>query len=348
MLSFPNISPEIFAFGPIDLGPISLPEIALRWYGMMYVIGYVIGFHIFKARIRKGFANVPVERADGYITYLVVGMLLGARLVYVFVYNWSHYSLHPGEIFALWSGGLSFHGAMLGMIVSSWIYANRNGLTMHSMLDNLGIGAAPALFFGRIGNFINGELYGRPTDSWVGMVFPTDPEKLPRFPSQIFQGLTEGLLLFLILCAVQKYFLKRGQLKHGLIGGVFVFGYGFFRFIVEYTRQPDPQLGYLAGGLTMGQILCALMMIASVFQILHVVKTQKVYSLKSDEDLAKELSKIDEKIDSIDQRLKASKESGGSTSKKEKKELDRLEDELLIWKQRRRNFVEKGLAAFVA
>lgn len=348
MLSFPDISPEIIAFGPIDLGPISLPEIALRWYGMMYVIGYVLGFHIFKARIRKGFANVPVERADGYITYLVLGMLLGARLVYVFVYNWSYYSLHPSEILALWSGGLSFHGAMLGMIVSSWLYANRNGLTMHSMLDNLAIGAAPALFFGRIGNFINGELYGRPTDSWVGMVFPTDPEKLPRYPSQIFQGLTEGLLLFLLLCAVQKYFLAKGKLKHGMLGGVFVLGYGTFRFFVEFTRQPDPQLGYLAGGLTMGQILCALMIVASIFQLAYVVKTQKVYSLKSDEELSKELQKVDEKIQTISQRLKVSQESGGSTSKKEKKEMQRLEEELQLWKQRRRNFLEKGLAVFVA
>ena len=262
----------------------------------MYVVGYVLGYHILKARIRKGYHNVPLEEADGYITHIIIGMLLGARLVYVFVYNWDYYSLHPGEILALWSGGLSFHGAMLGMIVASWLYARKYSIPLHSMLDSLAIGAAPALFFGRIGNFINGELYGRPTESWVGMVFPTDPEKLPRFPSQVFQGLTEGLLLFIVLCVLQRIYVNRGKLKHGMVGAWFVAGYGIFRFIVEYTRQPDPQLGYLAGGLTMGQILCSLMVVASVFQMWHIVKTQKVYELRSEEEIFQEQSDLPEQI----------------------------------------------------
>ncbi len=267
MLPYPHISPEIIKIGPF----------ALRWYGLMYVLGFVFGFHILKARIRKGFLKLPFEFADSYITYLVFGMLIGARLTYVFVYNWGYYSLHPGEIFALWAGGLSFHGAMIGMIVSSWLFGKKHNLPIHNILDTMAMGSAPALFVGRIGNFINGELYGRVTDSPIAMIFPTDPQHLPRFPSQLFQGLTEGILLFLLLSFVQKRLLAKGKLKHGMIGATFVAGYGVFRFFVEFTREPDPQLGFVLGMFSMGQILCFLMIVASVFQWIYVSKTQETY-----------------------------------------------------------------------
>lgn len=267
MLTFPDISPEIIKIGPF----------ALRWYGLMYVLGFTFGFHILKARIRKGFFKLPFEYADSYITFLVLGMLLGARLAYVFIYNWPYYSLHPGEIMAVWSGGLSFHGAMVGMIFSSWVFGKKHNIPLHCILDTLAIGAGPALFVGRMGNFINGELYGRVTDSWVAMIFPTDPERLPRFPSQLFQGLTEGICVFLLLSFIHRRLTATGKLKHGMLGAFFVGGYGFFRFFVEFTRQPDPQLGFVLGIFTMGQVLCALMMIAAVFQYAYVKKTQLTY-----------------------------------------------------------------------
>ena len=267
MLPYPNISPEIITIGPF----------ALRWYGLMYVLGFVFGFHILKARIRKGFFKLPFEHADSYITYLVVGMLLGARLVYVFVYNWPYYSMHPGEIMALWSGGLSFHGAMIGMILSSWLFGKKHNIPLHCILDTMAIGAAPALFVGRMGNFINGELYGRVTDSPIAMIFPTDPEQLPRYPSQLFQGLTEGILLFLLLSYVHKILLAKGKLKHGMLGAAFVAGYGFFRFFVEFTRQPDPHLGLYLDMFSMGQILCGMMIVASIIQWIYVSKTQQTY-----------------------------------------------------------------------
>lgn len=271
MIAYPDISPEIFRIGPI----------ALRWYGMMYVLGFVVAFHILRARIRKGYFRVPVEAADSYITYVVIGMLLGARLTYVFVYNWEYYSLNWGQIFAVWSGGLSFHGAMLGMIAASWFYARRYGEKFHSVLDTLAIGAPIGLGLGRIGNFINAELYGRVTDVPWAMVFPTDPSKLPRHPSQLYQSFTEGILLFFVLVFVQKFLHKRNKLKDGMIGATFVAAYGVFRFFVEYTREPDPQLGLLLGGtLSMGQILCLMMIAASVLQFAYVIKTQSLKNPK--------------------------------------------------------------------
>lgn len=267
MIAYPEISPEIFSIGPITL----------RWYGTMYVLGFIFALHILKARIRNGFLRVQMEQADTYITYVVLGMLVGARLTYVFVYNWEYYSLHLGEIFAIWSGGLSFHGAMVGMIAASWFYARRYNEKFHSVLDTLAIGAPMGLFFGRIGNFINAELYGRATDLPWAMIFPTDPTKTPRHPSQIYQAFTEGLLLLALLVVVQKVLLKKGKLKDGMLGATFVAGYGVFRFFVEYTREPDPQLGLLLGGhFSMGQILCLMMIAASVLQFIYVCKTQEL------------------------------------------------------------------------
>jgi phosphatidylglycerol:prolipoprotein diacylglycerol transferase len=264
VITFPEISPEIVRIGPL----------ALRWYSMMYVVGFIFAFHILKARIRGGLLKVPMEAADTYIGWLIIGMLLGARLVYVFVYNWDHYSMNPGQILAVWSGGLSFHGAMIGMITASLIFAWRFGAPGYSVLDTLAIGAGPGLFFGRIGNFINAELYGRATDVPWAMIFPTDPEKLPRHPSQLYQGLTEGLLVFFIVCFFQKRALKAGWLRYGQTGNVFVLGYGISRFFVEYTRQPDAQLGFVLGGLSMGQVLCLLMVVASLVIFWHIAKTQ--------------------------------------------------------------------------
>jgi phosphatidylglycerol---prolipoprotein diacylglyceryl transferase len=271
MIPYPNISPEIISFGPF----------ALRWYGLMYVIGFVFGFHILKARIRAGYLKVSMNFADAYITYIVIGMLLGARLVYVFVYNWEYYALHPGEILAIWTGGLSFHGAALGMMFASLFYARRLNVSFHSVLDTLAIAAPIGLFAGRIGNFINAELYGRVSDVPWAMVFPTDPLQLPRHPSQLYQSLTEGLLLFVILCVAQRRLLRSGRLKNGMLGALFVAGYGVLRFFVEFTREPDPQLGLVLGPFSMGQVLCFLMVAISVLQWIYVEKTQDFVKLCS-------------------------------------------------------------------
>lgn len=269
MISYPKISPEIVSIGPITL----------RWYGLMYVIGFVFGFHILKARIRAGYLKVQMAVADTYITYVVVGMLLGARLIYVFVYNWSYYSLHPSEILAVWSGGLSFHGAALGMMVASKLYALRYNVSFQSVLDTLALCSPIGLFAGRLGNFINAELYGRATDVPWAMVFPTDPLQLPRHPSQLYQAATEGVVLLLILCVSQRVLLRRKRLKEGMMAAVFVGAYGVLRFITEFAREPDAQLGLVLGPFSMGQVLCFIMIVIASLQWLYVEKTQKLVKL---------------------------------------------------------------------
>jgi phosphatidylglycerol:prolipoprotein diacylglycerol transferase len=272
VIPYPNIRPEIVQMGPI----------AIRWYGMMYVIGYILGFHILKARIRGGFFKIPLESADSFISHMVVGMLLGARLVYVTVYNWQYYSNHLAEIFAVHRGGLSFHGAAIGMITASLYFAHKHKATGYSALDTLAIGSCLALFVGRFGNFINGELYGRVTDVPWAMVFPTDPHKLPRHPSQIYQGFTEGLLLFFCLSFWHRRMKARGLYRDGQIGALFLMGYGFFRFFVEFTREADAQLGYFFGGLfSMGQILCFLTFLAGLLMWWHVSKVSPLWAWKS-------------------------------------------------------------------
>jgi phosphatidylglycerol:prolipoprotein diacylglycerol transferase len=274
MIAYPKISPDIVSLGPITL----------RWYGLMYVIGFVIGFHILKARIRAGFMKVSLELADTYITYVVIGMLLGARLVYVFVYNWPYFSVNPGEILKVWTGGLSFHGAALGMMIASWIYARVYNVNFLSVLDTLAICAPCGLFCGRIGNFINAELYGRVTDVPWAMVFPTDPQQLPRHPSQLYQAATEGVLLLLVS---HKKLLRAGKLKNGLLAAIFVGTYGVLRFFVEFARQPDAQfaspenpMGTVLGPFSMGQVLCFLMILISIAQWIYVTKTQAPVSPK--------------------------------------------------------------------
>jgi len=269
MIPYPKISPEIVTIGPLSL----------RWYGLMYVIGFVFGFHILRARIRAGFMRVSMQYADTYVTYVVVGMLLGARLVYVFVYNWSYYSMHLGEILALWTGGLSFHGAALGMMIASWLYARNYKVNFLSVLDTLAICSPIGLLVGRIGNFINAELYGRVTDVPWAMVFPTDPQQLPRHPSQIYQSFTEGFLLLLILSLSHKRLFKAGKLRNGMLAAIFVGAYGVMRFIVEFTRQPDAQfasnpnsLGTVLGPFSMGQVLCFIMVVIAIFQWRHAMK----------------------------------------------------------------------------
>lgn len=255
MIILPKISPEIFSVGPL----------AIRWYSLMYLIGYVVGFHIAKKRIERGLLKISREALDSWITHMVVGMLLGARVFYVVFYNWTYYMENPSEILMFWLGGLSFHGAAVGMIISSWFFAKKNKISFLSATDTLAITAGPGLFFGRIGNFINGELYGRQSDLPWAMIFRTDPQHVPRHPSQIYQGITEGLLLWLALNYIQNKSIRDGKFKHGLVGGSFLLGYGILRFMVEFTREPDAQVGYLMGGITMGQLLCIGMMIAGVF-----------------------------------------------------------------------------------
>ena len=243
-----DFDPVLFSLGPIQV----------RWYGLMYVVGFVAGGVILRYLVDRGFFRVSKKQVDSLITYLLVGMFLGARLAYVFIYNWGYYKNHLLELFSVWQGGLSFHGAVVGMVLAAGLFARNNRVPWLQVTDSMALAGAQGLFFGRIGNFINGELYGRVTDWKIGMVF-AGGGPLSRHPSQLYEAFMEGIVLSAVLWAMV------GKVKnYGTLTMVFLVGYGVFRFAVEFVRQPDNQLGYYFGWMTMGQILCSAMILAGV------------------------------------------------------------------------------------
>lgn len=270
MIPFPNLRPEIFSVGPLSV----------RWYGLMYVIGYMIGFQLLKRRAKAGLIRISYQTGESFVSYLILGMLIGARLTYALVYNWDYYSVNLLHIFRIWEGGLSFHGAALGMVVACVLFAKKHNLRFLEVADSLAFCSAPALFFGRMGNFINGELYGRVTDVPWAMVFPTDREHLLRHPSQLYQAFTEGILLSLLLVFYQRYLIKSKRFRFGLVGPMFLMGYGVLRFFVEYFREPDAQLGFVLGSLSMGQVLCALTFIVGLGVTIYSLKNMPVMAPK--------------------------------------------------------------------
>ena len=250
VIPYPRIPPTIVSIGPI----------AIRWYSMMYVVGYVLGYRLVLKRIETGRSSISRADLDNLIWYLVAGMLLGARLVYVLVYGRAEYAAHPLEAFAIWRGGLSFHGAIAGMTVAIALFARRYRYSVLEITDLVALCGAPGLFFGRLGNFINGELYGRPTNVRWAMIFPADPLQVPRHPSQLYEAFAEGVILSALLWWIDGVARRRGYARSGLMTGLFLIGYAIVRFSLEFARQPDAQLGLLMGGLSMGQLLSMIML----------------------------------------------------------------------------------------
>ena len=250
VIPYPRIPPTILSIGPI----------AIRWYSLMYVAGYVLGYRLVLKRIETGRSSISRADLDNLIWYLVTGMLLGARLVYVLVYGRAEYAAHPLEAFAIWRGGLSFHGAIAGMTVAIALFARRYRYSVLEITDLVALCGAPGLFFGRLGNFINGELYGRPTNVRWAMIFPADPLQVPRHPSQLYDAFAEGVILSALLWWIDGVARRRGYARSGLMPGLFLIGYAIVRFSLEFARQPDAQLGLLMGGLSMGQLLSMIML----------------------------------------------------------------------------------------
>ena len=260
-IPYPRISPTAFRIGPL----------AVRWYGLMYLLGYIVGGWLAKLRSRRGLWTLTSEDVDSLIGHVLIGMLIGARLVYVFVYDWPAYQAHPLNAFAIWHGGLSFHGAALGMAAASAIFARRRQIPWLMVADGIAVCATPGLFFGRIGNFINGELYGRPASVPWAMIFPTDPSGVPRHPSQLYEAVSEGIILGAILWLLQARLARRaketGGVHDGYLAAAFLAGYGMLRFALEFTREPDAQLGLVAGPFSMGQILSTLTILAGLITV---------------------------------------------------------------------------------
>lgn len=259
-IPYPHIPPEIFHVGPL----------AVRWYGVMYGVGYAVGYRIALARIGRGLVAMTVAALDTFVAYLVVGMLLGARVMYAIAYEPGHYLQDPLEFLRVWHGGLSFHGAVIGMAVACLVFARVHKVSFWQLADTLALAGTPGLFFGRLGNFINGELYGRPTHVPWAMVFPTDPLRLPRHPSQLYEAVAEGIVLFFVLRYLERRAVARGWYRPGVLAGTFLIGYGVIRFALEFTRQPDTQLGLVFGPFSMGQLLSAGTVVIGVLLLLIV------------------------------------------------------------------------------
>ena len=248
MLIHPQIDPIAFSIGPL----------AVRWYGLMYLAGFAAGWWLGLGRIKKGLAPITRQQFDDLVFLMVLGVILGGRLGYVLFYKPGYYAVHPLEILAVWQGGMSFHGGFLGVMLAMWLAARRQGVDFLRLTDFLAPLCPLGLAAGRIGNFINGELYGRVTDLPWGMVFRGAGEA-PRHPSQLYQAALEGFALFLLLWWFSSKPRPRGQ-----VSALFLVGYGAFRFIAEFGREPDAFLGLLAFGLSMGQWLCLPMIAAGV------------------------------------------------------------------------------------
>ena len=281
MIPFPDISPEIFS---IELFGINL---ALRWYALSYILGFICALRLMKFFVvRKPLwasENPPfsVDQADSFITYLILGVIIGGRLGYVFFYNIEYYALNPLAIFRVWDGGMAFHGGFIGVIASVTLFCWANKFPLWPAADLIAVSTPPGLLFGRVANFINAELWGRPTEVFWGVIFPGDLAQkcgdvtgpCARHPSQLYEAGLEGLLLLLVLLYLA---LKGGFKRPGFLTGVFALGYGVSRFFVEYFRVPDPQFFSQANpygfafkigdfGITMGQSLSIPMILVGLF-----------------------------------------------------------------------------------
>ena len=259
-LPFPMIDPVLVEIGPF----------AIRWYALAYIVGIIIGWlyarHLVKTAALWGPAGSPITPldVDDYVTWATFGIILGGRLGYVLVYDPVHFLNNPAEIAAVWHGGMSFHGGMVGIILVTVLFARRRGIPIWSLLDLTNAVAPIGLLFGRLANFINAELWGRVTDMPWGIVFP-GTGALPRHPSQLYEAALEGVLLFLIL--QHLVYRNKAFAKPGLIAGSFALCYGLFRILVEFFREPDVQIGFLAGGLTMGMALSLPLIAAGLWAI---------------------------------------------------------------------------------
>lgn len=243
LLTYPTIDPVLIQIGPI----------AVRWYALAYIAGILLGAHVLGRMNRTASALMTPKQREDLILWAVAGIILGGRLGYVLFYKPDYFLQNLSEIPMIWHGGMAFHGGLLGVIMAFYLFARRHKIDYLRLMDQVACVAPIGLFFGRIANFINGELYGRVSDASWAMIFPHGGE-LPRHPSQLYQAALEGALLFIIMMLLLKY--TSLSMKRGCLAGIFLIGYGLARAFAELFREPDSHLGFLFDSLTMGQLLC--------------------------------------------------------------------------------------------
>jgi phosphatidylglycerol:prolipoprotein diacylglycerol transferase len=262
ILPFPSINPILISIGPL----------AVRWYALAYIVGIIAGWFYARAIIAAqrswgGPAPLTVIDFDDFVIWITLGIILGGRAGYVLFYNLPHFIAHPLQILQLWNGGMSFHGGVAGCIVAIVAFARGRRIPMLPLGDVTAAVAPIGLFLGRIANFINGELWGRPTDVPWAMIFPNGGP-MPRHPSQLYEAALEGVVLFIVLGLL----VRAGALKRpGVVTGTFAIGYGVARVICELFREPDIQLGFLWGGLTMGILLCIPLMLGGIAILIYAL-----------------------------------------------------------------------------
>lgn len=257
---------------PYQIDPVFLKigGLEIRYYGLMFVAAIVVGIYLMRRRIKQGEANYTLDLIESYFVWAILGVALGGRLGYALFYQPDYYFRHPLEIFLPFDftegmrftglSGMSYHGGLIGVIGATYLFCKKQALSFRAFLD-FAIPCVPAgYFFGRIGNFLNGELYGRATEVPWGMYFPGDPEGALRHPSQLYEAFGEGLVLFLVLWAI-----RGRRIPAGGFLGVYLVGYGLIRFLIEFFREPDYFLGFVFGPFSLGQVLCVAMVGAGVF-----------------------------------------------------------------------------------
>ena len=259
MFSFLNFSSPII-LPEFDPAIFTIFGFSIRWYSMAYVVGVLFGYYFIKKQNSK-LNFMSIEAQESFISYLIISIILGGRLGYVFFYNAEFYFQNPLQILAFWHGGMSFHGGLIGVILGSYFFTRKYQIKFFQFSDYLALSCPVGIFLGRIANFINLELYGRITDSKFGMVFPNAGE-LPRHPSQLYEAFLEGIVMFAILNIL--FFFTKIKNYYGCLSGLFLVIYGICRIIIENFRQPDEQIGLIFNSISMGQILSLPLMISGI------------------------------------------------------------------------------------
>jgi phosphatidylglycerol:prolipoprotein diacylglycerol transferase len=267
---------------PANIDPVILQigSFKLQYYGLMYIVAFAVTYFLAWHRIRhEDRFDISTDQLKDAMTYMILGLIIGARLGYVVFYNLPYYLKHPLEIILPFSfsngfhftgiSGMSYHGGLIGVVLAGWLYVRKSRLDPWNVIDLFFPGAPLGYTFGRLGNFINGELYGRVTDSSIGMYFPLAPTRELRHPSQLYEAFFEGIFLFTVLWSVRKM-----KLPQGAMIALYLIGYGLVRFIIEFFREPDDHLGFVLLSFSMGQVLCASMIAAGIILYIYLFRQE--------------------------------------------------------------------------